>query len=388
VLLAAIRLPHACVTGAHEECVGAVAGYAGRADHKRIVNFAAQALDGITPQPFERTDHHRGRFPQGFSNRLARNSRAMELRPLGFGEIFDRAVTLYIRNFLPFAAIVAVLIVPLAILQYVLDASAQPQFDAMFRIFTHPERAGTEPIPTVFNSASAVALMIVMLLLTYAVWPFALNAVAVGIARLYRKRPVEFRACYEAVLGRWPQILGIIGVDFLVLLGWYVAVFAIIMVLALIVGAFATASPAAAVTFGIVLGVGGFLVLLPSVAPLLVALTFSMYAVVIEERPVIESLMLGFARVFNHQEFWRAVLFAIAVFAVTAGASLMLNFISIVAALAHLPLLETIIDSVSRAIITPFAVVLLAIYYFDVRIRREAFDLEASLERLAAPQPA
>ena len=33
---------------------------------------------------------------------------AMELRPLGFGEIFDRAVTLYIRNFVPFAAIVMV----------------------------------------------------------------------------------------------------------------------------------------------------------------------------------------------------------------------------------------------------------------------------------------
>jgi hypothetical protein len=33
-------------------------------------------------------------------------------------------------------------------------------------------------------------------------------------------------------------------------------------------------------------------------------------------------------------------------------------------------------------------VILLAIYYFDVRIRREAFDLEASLERLTAAQPA
>ena len=64
----------------------------------------------------------------------------MELRPLGFGEIFDRAITLYIRNFVPFAAIVMVLVVPLAILQYFLDLSSQPQLDALVRIFTHPER--------------------------------------------------------------------------------------------------------------------------------------------------------------------------------------------------------------------------------------------------------
>jgi hypothetical protein len=32
--------------------------------------------------------------------------------------------------------------------------------------------------------------------------------------------------------------------------------------------------------------------------------------------------------------------------------------------------------------------VLLAIYYFDVRIRREAFDLETSLDHLTGAQPA
>jgi hypothetical protein len=40
------------------------------------------------------------------------------------------------------------------------------------------------------------------------------------------------------------------------------------------------------------------------------------------------------------------------------------------------------ISSISRAIIAPFGTVLLAIYYFDVRIRREGLDLEASFERL------
>ncbi|MFZ0030492.1 MAG: hypothetical protein WAK84_01295, partial [Candidatus Cybelea sp.] len=109
---------------------------------------------------------------------------------------------------------------------------------------------------------------------------------------------------------------------------------------------------------------------------------------VIERRPVIESLGLGFERIFNRAEFWRALLFSLAAFAVMLAGSTIFGFIGLIAAVAHLPLLQALIESLARAVITPFAVVLLAIYYFDVRIRREAFDLETSLERLTAAAPA
>jgi hypothetical protein len=310
----------------------------------------------------------------------------MELRPLGFGEIFDRAVTLYIRNFLPFAAIVAVLIVPLAILQYVLDLSSQPEFDAMLRILIHPKLASTTPIPSIFNSPLTIAVFAVLLFATYAVWPFALNAVAVGVARLYRNRPVEFRACYEIVLRRWLQVVAMIGIDLLILLCWYVIVFIVVMIFAGILSYFAFG--VGAVFVGVLIGLIGFLVLLPSLAPILVSLTFAMYSTVIERRPVIESLGLGFERIFNRAEFWRALLFSLAAFAVMLAGSTIFGFIGLIAAVAHLPLLQALIESLARAVITPFAVVLLAIYYFDVRIRREAFDLETSLERLTAAAPA
>ncbi|MGB8908050.1 MAG: hypothetical protein WCC84_04835 [Candidatus Cybelea sp.] len=310
----------------------------------------------------------------------------MELRPLGFGEIFDRAVTLYIRNFLPFAAIVVVLIVPLAILQYVLDLSSQPEFDAMLRILIHPKLAPTTPIPSIFNSPLTIVAFAVLLFATYLVWPFALNAVAVGVARLYRNRPVEFRACYEIVLRRWLQVLAMIGIDLLILLCWYVIVFIVVMIFAGILSVFAFR--AGAVFVGVLIGLIGFLVLLPSLAPILVSLTFAMYSTVIERRPVIESVGLGFERVFNRAEFWRALLFSLAAFAVIFTGSTIFGFIGLIAAVAHLPLLQALIDSLARAVITPFAVVLLAVYYFDVRIRREGFDLETSLERLTTAAPA
>jgi hypothetical protein len=311
----------------------------------------------------------------------------MELRPLGFGEIFDRAITLYIRNFLPFAAIVGVMIVPLAILEYIYDVANQPQMDAILRVFTHLGNAQAEQVPpSAFNSPGALATLLLMLFVTYAIWPFALNAVAIGVARLYRDRPVEFRACYEAVLRRWLAIVGIIAMDLLIVLGWYVVVFIVVMIFVGVLSYFAAAA-AGAVAFGL-LGVIVLFALLASLAPLMISLTFAMYSTVIEERPVMQSIGLGFSRVFNRAEFWRSVLFAMAIFAVMLGASAIFSFVALVAAFAHLPLLEVAIDSISRAAVAPFAVVLLAIYYFDVRIRREAFDVESGLDRLAAVQPA
>lgn len=317
----------------------------------------------------------------------------MELRPLGFGEIFDRAITLYIRNFLPFAAIVGVMIVPLAILEYIYDVANQPQMDAIFRVFTHLGNATADQLPpSAFNSPGSVAVLLLMLFVTYAIWPFALNAVAIGVARLYRNRPVEFRACYAAVLHRWLAIIGIIAMELLIVVGWYVVVFIVVMlfvvVLTYFTAAMGGAAAGAAVAFGVLLGVIALFVLMASLAPLMISLTFAMYSAVIEERPVMQSIVLGFSRVFNRAEFWRSVLFAIAIFAVLLGASAIFSFVALVAAFAHLPLLEVAIDSVSRAVIAPFAVVLLAIYYFDVRIRREAFDVETGLERLVAAQPA
>ncbi|MGA7248098.1 MAG: hypothetical protein WBW89_10090, partial [Candidatus Cybelea sp.] len=253
----------------------------------------------------------------------------MELRPLGFGEIFDRAITLYIRNFLPFAAIVAVLIVPLAILQYVLDLSSQPEFDAMLRILMHPKLAPNTPIPSIFTSPLTIVVFALLMFATYAVWPFALNAVAVGVARLYRGRPVEFRACYEIVLRRWLQIAAMIGIDLLILLCWYVVVFMLVVIFAGVLSFFALG--AGAVFVGVLIGLIGFLVLLPSLAPILVVLTFAMYSTVIERRPVIESVGLGFERVFNRAEFWRAVLFSLAAFAVMLAGSTIFGFIGIIA---------------------------------------------------------
>ena len=255
----------------------------------------------------------------------------MELRPLGFGEIFDRAVTLYIRNLVPFATIVVVFVLPISILQYLVDLGSQPEFNAMIAIFRHPERAGTQHIPTIFDSPGMIAGSLAILFLTYLLWPFALNAVAMGVAALYRNRPVRFVASYEIVLRRWLQILGLLLVDLAVALLWYVATVLLVVAVVVVAIFLGKVSAAAAVWFwaGFVGAILVLIVSIPLVAPLYVALTFSMYSVVIEERGVLESLSLGFKRIFNRAEFWRALLFAIAALATVAGGSMVFGVLAI-----------------------------------------------------------
>lgn len=313
----------------------------------------------------------------------------MELRPLGFGEIFDRAITLYIRNFVPFALIVGVMIVPLAVLQYFVDASSIPQFDAMMKILTHPGKAPASPVmPAFLRDPATMALFIALIAIVYLLLPFAFNACAVGIARLYRGRAVDFAACYKASLKRWPAVIGLLFIELGLFLVWYFA-FVILAVLSMVVAiAFARVSPWLGILVGIIMLLLVVAALL-SIAPLLVAFSFSMYGIVIEERPIFAAIGTGFSRVFNRQEIWRALLFSIAAGVIMTGASMIISMLVMVAMALHWVVLEVVLSSVFRAAIAPFSAVLLAVYYFDVRIRREGFEIEAGLDRLASvPQPA
>ncbi|HEY1977053.1 MAG TPA: hypothetical protein VGG89_10930 [Candidatus Baltobacteraceae bacterium] len=313
----------------------------------------------------------------------------MELRPLGFGEIFDRAITLYIRNFVPFALIVGVLIVPLAVLQYFLDASSVPEFDAMMKILTHPGATPPPPVmPAFLRDPGTLALFVLLIAIVYLLWPFALNAIAVGIARLYRGRPVDFSACYKASLQRWPAVIGLLFIELGLFLVWYFS-FIFVTVLGMFV---AIAFTRASVALGVVIGIVLFVVILAallSIAPLVVSFSFAMYAIVIEEQPVFTAIGIGFSRVFNRHEIWRALLFAVAAGAIMVGASMLISVLVMVAMLLHWVVLEVLLTSLFRAAIAPFSAVLLAVYYFDVRIRREGFEIEAGLDRLASvAQPA
>ena len=306
----------------------------------------------------------------------------MDLRPLGFGEIFDRAITLYVRNFWPFFAIVLVLIVPLAVVQYVLDSSQLTQFDQMIRVFTHPG-APQPTLSNLFSSPGEVVGIVAAMLLYYALWPFVFVAVAFGVARLYGGRPVEFGACYRSVLPHWGAILLTQLVAVAVFIAWYVAFFVVLVAAGVVTALLSQASIVLAVLAFIVVLLLALAFLL-TLALVFIALAFAMNAVAIENAGPMAAIASGFARVFGGKELWRALVFALAAFAVIFGGSIVVSAVALLALFAHAVAVEVVVSALLRAAIAPFSIVLVAVYYFDVRIRREGYDLEAEIERIAA----
>jgi ABC-type glycerol-3-phosphate transport system permease component len=118
--------------------------------------------------------------------------------------------------------------------------------------------------------------------------------------------------------------------------------------------------------------------------PIFVSMAFGMNAVAIEGRGAVAAFGGGFGRIFNRKEFWRAVLFSICAFAINVIGSMLIGAVAFAFVFLKSVAIEVVATSLLNAAFAPFSVVLIAVYYFDVRIRHEAFDLESELERLSA----
>ncbi len=290
--------------------------------------------------------------------------------------MFDLAVSLYARNFLVLVAIAAVTALPMALLQYPVTATEQPQLDAAIRLLEHPEIAARQ-IPPAFNSPRAVALSIVLTLLGYLVWAFCLGAIAEGVARIYRGSTIEFAACWQAVLRRWVSIVAVLS---LVVLGLVVCDATAVALVTIVVSLAVVVAPAS-LSFMTVFAM--LLVLLTvTLTPALLAMPciFGFYGSTVESLGAVAALRVSFTRIFTRAEFRRSVICATAVGTLAFGCSAVLGVFAIVG-LARWTALDVAVDAAARTLLVPFVGLVLALYYFDVRIRREGFDLESGLDR-------
>ncbi|MDQ2871568.1 MAG: hypothetical protein M3R35_00390 [Candidatus Eremiobacteraeota bacterium] len=307
----------------------------------------------------------------------------VQLRPLGFGEIFDRAVTLYVQNFAGFSIIVLFVLVPFSIANYMFLSASTAANAVILQQVLHPQPGASAPFPI---SPALVWLFIIGALFT----PFANVATAIGVARLYASQAVDWRRCYGAALARWPQILLALLTQLAIFAG---AVF----VGSIVIGVLTTFS-VLSFTRNTTFGVAGFIItaalFLAWLALLLMLYLTSMFAF---DAVGIESLAIGaavgaaFRRIFNRTEFVKALLFGLAVLAIQIG---IVVVSAILVAVLEAGLKSHLVDTLAQGIVslisTAFLAILIAVYYYDVRVRREGLDLQASVEAMtpAAQLPA
>lgn len=302
------------------------------------------------------------------------------LRALAIGEIFDRAVTIYVRHFAVFTLIVLTLLVPLGILDYFVTDRSTEQFSQLLAQIAHPG-AHTPPL----YSPAEFAALLGVLALTFLFAPFANNAVAVGVAAIYAGRRPTYADGFARVLRRWPALLGTTVLCGLILLGTYFAV-----VIGVVVVAFTAVLLVNAARFlGVIFAIAGVVMVLAIILLfmlLIMCCAFALYGTTIEEQKPADAIGEAFRRILNRREIGKATLISLAYLAIQIGAlTIAATVAALLIAFAHSSIIGLVVNTVLNAAITAFVAILLATYYYDVRTRNEGLDLEVDLERLTAP---
>ena len=300
---------------------------------------------------------------------------------MDLGQIFERAVALYRRNFRALLAIAAASIVPVSLVQYLVLFREQPQIEATLEVLAHPERLQTQHTATLFNSPLMLAVVLASALFGYYMLAFAVGAFAAAVARLYSGAAIRFAEAYEAVLRRWPAVIAIVGLAILALVAAYTFAIVLLAIPILSAAAVATKSFSVIVAFAVTAMV--FAIAFALLCILAVA-ACALCTAVVEGTSATWATRLAVGRVLNRAEFGRAMLCSFGVAAIGLAVSTLVDAAGF-SGLSRWPAAYAALDAAARILLVPFLSLVFVVYYFDVRLRYEGFDLNA--DRALAAEP-
>ena len=287
--------------------------------------------------------------------------RPLPLRQMGIGELIDAAVKLYRRDWLALIGIVAFVLVPATFAQFWITQSlvgpitttAAPSNEAVVQFFV---------VTLIFF---AIQFLIVQ--------PFLVAAITRAAADVYLGERVSIGRTYRYALSRLPAIL------------WITILTALAAIVVFLPGAIllfigVALGDAAAI---LLLIVGGILMI---VAPVIAFIRLSLGppVVVVEDVRGTGAIRRSWRLTRGH--FWR--LFALLILSTLIGGVALLIITIPTEAIAAIigpggwPV-SALGSTLASVLITPFSVLIIVLFYFDMRIRKEGFDIEVMAQELA-----
>lgn len=306
----------------------------------------------------------------------------IDLRPLRLGELLDRTFVLYRRRFWLFAGI---LLIPHAVL---LAGSLVVQG------FLSPGLVGSKADPSTNPGAlfGAMAGGMLTWILYFVVYSVALGAATFAISDVYLNRPTTIRGAFQKLRGRVWSLLGLVFV-MIVLLGLlFIAATILTIPLA---GALSLLGPQAGGIAALVVFLGMFVLF----GWIMLQFSLAVPALVLEGAGIFESLSRSsqLTRGRRGQIFvglllvtllsYNAIILIQGPF-LAAGFSYALKGGEMPFWLAALSLFAAAVSSILTG---PFVVLVVALFYYDARVRKEALDLRlllAKAERESQPAAA
>jgi hypothetical protein len=268
----------------------------------------------------------------------------VDLRPLSLGEILDRTFSLYRSNFLLFMGITAIpqlLSLAMNLVATAFGPSRVPIGSA----------AGQPGFPTAFQpQGGGLLLVLLTAIVSLVAYMFSQGGTILAVSDLYLGRPTTIGASLRGV---WEDFSSLFGVIFL---------------------------------NGLAIGAASLLLLIPGIY-LLCRLLVCVPAALIENRGPRESLRRSFelTRGSAGRSFVIIFLAAILIYAAVLLFSVPLGFL-----LASNPrdpsmlrvftAMTQVASSLATILVNPVLLIATSVYYYDLRVRKEAFDLQFMMD--------
>jgi hypothetical protein len=308
----------------------------------------------------------------------------IDLRPLGAGEILDRAVTLYVRRFVAIAAVLALVTVPLVLLQALVSPGSFRVGDDLLQILqagNNSAKAGNVLARMARDSQFTPALA-GMLLAGLLARLLAWNALVAVIAGAYAGIALSPGAAYTVALRRYlPQFavglifLGVALVALIPLGVVYLAIIAAVVALSL------AKLQVVAIVAGIVFALAFIAFAAAVMAWVLMAYELASVAVVTESANPVASVAAGLRRAFGRGTRWRTLVAGLIYVAMVYGATIPAATVGLLlGALTHQPLLAAAASAVAGVLVQGLLGAFVVVYATDVRVRREGLDLAVLAE--------
>jgi hypothetical protein len=308
---------------------------------------------------------------------------------MSIGDMLDAAFRLYRRHFLTFIGIVALLQVPMAILQFVAQL---PYMQALQRFTTRPPvpAPGASPLD-IFPFAQLLpyyALIFGLSILQYLlVYNLMTGALANAISRSYLGQPISILSSYNIGLKRVAALIAASLLPLAVSLVFVAIIAGCAFGALYTLGARTNEQPNIGLAIAAVIGLFGIIVL-GGFAGLFfyVRLLLTTQAIVLEGQGPLAGLARSWRLV--GQAFWRSLGIFLLVYA----------FIYIVSLVVQLPLVamgaffgmllnnsvlyQSIASLVTYGVlilVLPLQFIIFTLLYYDLRIRKEGYDLELKI---------
>lgn len=292
---------------------------------------------------------------------------APQLRPLGVGDIVDRVFALYRNRPMLFLGLAAVpyllLVVAIAVLTLFFVGSV-----VTFTSVLTSLAAGTAPDPAVLGPAIAsfATFGLIVVILAVVILSAQTAALVYAMGARYLGRPTTFGEAFRGGLSAAPRIIGAgLLVFFIVMVGWIV----LIVIMAI--------SQQALVFLG--LGLLGIVATAYFFASTLV----SPVVATLERAGPVTALRRSWQ--LSQGNLWRIIGLQLLLFVLNAVISVVLSAIflsSLISDTTVRAVIQQIASIITNVAWAPVEWGTFAVLYYDLRVRREAFDLQLAAEAL------